>query len=105
MMFAGAKVPRLGTWVPLRDGRTLAERNGVLDKLRPIFDYVPGDVSPPQAPKHTTNSNKPRIPKAPTVKKIPSRQTLLSTPHSMLMNRTESAPGLQPDKRGLRQHQ
>jgi hypothetical protein len=61
-----------GTWVPLQDGRYLAERNGVLDKLRPIFDYVPGDISPPQAPKHTTNSNKPKIPKAPNVKKIPS---------------------------------
>jgi len=44
----------------------------VLDKLRPIFDYVPGDVSPPQAPKHTTNSNKPRIPKPANVKKLPS---------------------------------
>ena len=62
----------LGTWVPLRDGQLLAERNHVLDKLRPIFDYVPGNVSPPQAPKHTTNSNKPRVPKVPNVKRIPS---------------------------------
>ncbi|KAF6221164.1 hypothetical protein HO133_002018 [Letharia lupina] len=60
-----------GTWVPLREGRLLAERNGVIDKLRPIFDYVPGDSSPPPAPKHTTNSNKPKIPKAPNNKKIP----------------------------------
>lgn len=60
-----------GTWVPLREGRLLAERNGIIDKLRPIFDYVPGDSSPPPAPKHTTNSNKPKIPKAPTNKKIP----------------------------------
>ena len=58
--------------MPLRDGQLLAERNHVLDKLRPIFDYVPGNVSPPQAPKHTTNSNKPRIPKAPNVKRVPS---------------------------------
>ncbi|KAI9812903.1 MAG: hypothetical protein M1827_004421 [Pycnora praestabilis] len=43
-----------GTWVPLHDGRDLAQRNGVLELLRPIFDYVPGDRSPPQAPKHTT---------------------------------------------------
>ncbi|CAD6591506.1 MAG: hypothetical protein ASARMPREDX12_005196 [Alectoria sarmentosa] len=60
-----------GTWVPLREGRLLAERNGVLEKLRPIFDFVPGDSSPPPAPKHTTNSNKPKIPKAPNTKKIP----------------------------------
>jgi len=67
-----AKCHFTGTWVPLKDGRFLAESNGVLDKLRPIFDYVPGNVSPPPAPKHTTNSNKPKVPKAPNVKKIPS---------------------------------
>ena len=61
-----------GTWVPLRDGKILAERNGVLEKLRPIFDYVPGDSSPPPAPKHTTNSNKPKIPRASNSKKIAS---------------------------------
>ncbi|KAI9823709.1 MAG: hypothetical protein M1832_002266, partial [Thelocarpon impressellum] len=54
-----------GTWVPLQDGRDLAQRNGVLMTLLPIFDFVPGDKSPPQAPKHTTAaSNKPKIPKA-----------------------------------------
>lgn len=43
-----------GTWIPLEEGRHLAERNGVLDKMRAIFDYVPGDRSPPPAPKHAT---------------------------------------------------
>jgi transcription factor MBP1 len=43
-----------GTWIPLEEGRQLAERNGVLHKMRPIFDYVPGDRSPPPAPKHAT---------------------------------------------------
>ncbi|KAB8346317.1 hypothetical protein FH972_023361 [Carpinus fangiana] len=43
-----------GTWIPLEDGRALAERNNCLDKLRPIFDFVPGDRSPPPAPKHAT---------------------------------------------------
>lgn len=53
-----------GTWVPLHDGRVLAERNGVLDKLLPIFDYVPGDRSPPPAPKHATAaSNRPKVPR------------------------------------------
>ena len=64
-----------GTWVPLHDGRLLAERNGVLDKLRPIFDFVhkDRDKSPPQAPKHTTAaSNKPRVPKAAPVRRAPS---------------------------------
>ncbi|KAF2201658.1 apses-domain-containing protein [Delitschia confertaspora ATCC 74209] len=53
-----------GTWVPLHDGRMLAERNGVLDKLLPIFDFVPGDRSPPPAPKHATAaSNRPKQPR------------------------------------------
>ncbi|TQB73454.1 hypothetical protein MPDQ_005855 [Monascus purpureus] len=45
-----------GTWIPLQDGRMLAERNNIIDKLRPIFDYVAGDRSPPPAPKHSTSS-------------------------------------------------
>ncbi|KAF1983236.1 apses-domain-containing protein [Aulographum hederae CBS 113979] len=53
-----------GTWVPLHDGRHLAERNGVLAKLQLIFDFVPGDRSPPPAPKHATAaSSKPRAPR------------------------------------------
>ncbi|KER00696.1 hypothetical protein AUEXF2481DRAFT_695809 [Aureobasidium subglaciale EXF-2481] len=54
-----------GTWIPLPEGRNLAERNRVLDKLRPIFDYVPGDRSPPPAPKHTTAASKPRANRKP----------------------------------------
>lgn len=54
--------------MPLNDGRILAERNNVLHKLQPLFDYIPGDISPPQAPKHATN--KPKLPRAmPPVKK------------------------------------
>ncbi|KAF2470224.1 apses-domain-containing protein [Lindgomyces ingoldianus] len=53
-----------GTWVPLHDGRLLAERNQVLHKLLPIFDFVPGDRSPPPAPKHATAaSNRPKAPR------------------------------------------
>lgn len=47
-------ISSIGTWVPLPEGRNLAERNGILEKLRPIFDFVPGDRSPPPAPKHST---------------------------------------------------
>lgn len=55
-----------GTWIPLADGRALAEKNGVLSKLQAMFDYVPGDRSPPPAPKHATAaSSKPRQPRAP----------------------------------------
>ncbi|KAF2424891.1 apses-domain-containing protein [Tothia fuscella] len=55
-----------GTWIPLPAGRALAERNGVLEKLLAIFDFVPGDRSPPPAPKHATAaSNRPRVPRQP----------------------------------------
>ncbi|KAJ5651835.1 KilA N-terminal/APSES-type HTH DNA-binding [Penicillium longicatenatum] len=52
-----------GTWIPLQEARLLAERNNVLAKLAPIFDYVAGDRSPPPAPKHTSAASKPRAPR------------------------------------------
>ncbi|KAL1297494.1 hypothetical protein AAFC00_005013 [Neodothiora populina] len=58
-----------GTWIPLPDGRNLAERNNVLEKLRPIFDYIPGDRSPPPAPKHATASSKPRQSRQPAAQR------------------------------------
>ncbi|TKA79943.1 hypothetical protein B0A49_01273 [Cryomyces minteri] len=67
-----------GTWVPLHDGRALAERNRVLEKLRPILDFVPGDRSPPPAPKHATAaSNKPRTARQPAVaRRAPAKPAL-----------------------------
>ena len=54
----------VGTWVPLNDGRLLAEKNGILVKISNIFDYVAGDRSP--APKHhTANPSRPKQPKVP----------------------------------------
>ena len=48
----------------------MAERNGVLEKLLPIFEYVPGDRSPPPAPKHATAaSNKPKVPRQPAARR------------------------------------
>lgn len=74
-------------------GRDLAQRNNVLHKLQPLFDYIPGDVSPPPAPKHTTAaSNKPKIPKPPNAKRIKSKY---STPR---LFRTTA------DKQNLNQH-
>ncbi|KAL9111798.1 MAG: hypothetical protein Q9227_003857 [Pyrenula ochraceoflavens] len=55
-----------GTWIPLPEGRVLAEKNNCLHKIRKIFDFVPGDRSPPPAPKHTTAaSSRPKVPKNP----------------------------------------
>ncbi|KAK8232324.1 hypothetical protein HDK90DRAFT_306216 [Phyllosticta capitalensis] len=62
-----------GTWIPLHDGRILAERNGVLDKLLPIFDFIPGDRSPPPAPKHATAaSNRPKAARQSVARRVPA---------------------------------
>ncbi|KAF2278728.1 apses-domain-containing protein [Westerdykella ornata] len=62
-----------GTWVPLHEGRMLAERNGVLDKLAPILDFIPGDRSPPPAPKHATAASS--RPKPARAAAAPARRT------------------------------
>jgi hypothetical protein len=71
-----ALICAIGTWVPLTDGRALAEKNGILRKLSKIFDYVPGDRSPPPAPKHTTAaSNRPKTLKPPAQSRKPVNQS------------------------------
>ncbi|KAI9834333.1 MAG: hypothetical protein M1826_004259 [Phylliscum demangeonii] len=53
-----------GTWIPLEAGRDLATRNGVYEKLRPIFEFEPGDQTPPPAPRQpTAASTRPRAPR------------------------------------------
>ena len=48
------------------DGKDLAIKNNVYEKLKTMFEFVPGDKSPPPAPKHATAaSSKPRAPRAP----------------------------------------
>ncbi|KPM42755.1 hypothetical protein AK830_g3834 [Neonectria ditissima] len=51
-----------GTWIPLPSGESLAQRHSIYDRLRPIFEYVPGNESPPPAPRH---ASKPKAPKRP----------------------------------------
>ena len=61
--------------MPLTDGRSLAEKNSILRKLSKIFDYVPGDRSPPPAPKHqTAASNRPKAVKPPAQPRKPASQ-------------------------------
>ncbi|RDA87783.1 hypothetical protein CP532_2477 [Ophiocordyceps camponoti-leonardi (nom. inval.)] len=43
-----------GTWIPLDAGEALAHRHEVYQRLHPIFEYVPGNESPPPAPRHAT---------------------------------------------------
>ncbi|KAG6019843.1 hypothetical protein E4U41_003058 [Claviceps citrina] len=43
-----------GTWIPLEAGESLAQRHSIYDRLRPIFEFVPGNDSPPPAPRHAT---------------------------------------------------
>ncbi|KAM0809199.1 putative HTH APSES-type domain-containing protein [Seiridium cardinale] len=50
-----------GTWIPLETGSQLAQKNNVWDRLRPIFEFTPGNQSPPPAPRH---ASKPKAPRA-----------------------------------------
>ncbi|KAB5525574.1 hypothetical protein GE09DRAFT_1151802 [Coniochaeta sp. 2T2.1] len=50
-----------GTWIPLEHGEALAHRNHIFERLRPIFEFQPGNESPPPAPRH---ASKPKAPKA-----------------------------------------
>ncbi|KAF2788925.1 apses-domain-containing protein [Melanomma pulvis-pyrius CBS 109.77] len=76
-----------GTWVPLHDGRMLAERNGVLEKMLPIFDYIPGDRSPPPAPKHATAaSNRAKAP----------RQTAAARRNALMTTNSQSQVSEEP---------
>jgi len=72
VFLGGMMADFVGTWVPLEQGQALAQRNNIYEKLRTIFEYIPGNVSPPQAPKHTTN--KPKVPKKPAVPKWTSSE-------------------------------
>ncbi|KAI0473207.1 ANK-repeat protein MBP1 [Xylariaceae sp. FL0804] len=54
-----------GTWIPLESGEQLAHRNNVYDRLRPIFEFIPGSESPPPAPRHTSKPKAPRKPAVP----------------------------------------
>ncbi|KAG7151054.1 Cell division cycle-related protein res1/sct1 like [Verticillium longisporum] len=61
-----------GTWIPLNQGQQLAQRNNCYDRIHPIFEYTPGNESPPPAPRHTS---KPKAPKRPAVPKWPVAPT------------------------------
>ncbi|KAI1767123.1 ANK-repeat protein MBP1 [Hypoxylon sp. FL1150] len=55
-----------GTWIPLPAGEQLAQRNNIYERLRPIFEFTPGNQSPPPAPRH---ASKPKAPRKPAVPK------------------------------------
>lgn len=43
-----------GTWIPVARGVELAQQYNVFGILRPLLEIVPGEGSPPPAPKHIT---------------------------------------------------
>ncbi|KAK5992183.1 Cell division cycle-related protein res1/sct1 [Cladobotryum mycophilum] len=44
-----------GTWIPLETGEALAQRHSVFDRIRPIFEFIPGNDSPPPLPDMRVN--------------------------------------------------
>ncbi|KAH8743950.1 transcription regulator HTH, apses-type DNA-binding domain-containing protein [Diaporthe sp. PMI_573] len=49
-----------GTYLPLADAQELARQHNVLDRIGPIFDFVPGAVTPPPAPRHVSKPKQPK---------------------------------------------
>ena len=84
----------IGTWIPLQEGRLLAERNNSIEKLRPILDFVPGDRSPPPAPKHSTSS-KPRAPRGNSNRRKIPHEEVFSAVKPMT---TMGPPSFTPDQ-------
>ncbi|KAI0106565.1 ANK-repeat protein MBP1 [Hypoxylon sp. NC0597] len=62
-----------GTWIPLEAGEQLAHRNNIYERLRPIFEFVPGNQSPPPAPRHASKPKAPRKPAVPKWGAAPSQ--------------------------------
>jgi len=60
----------LGTWIPLDLGVNLAHKYNVYPVLQPIFDFIPGEQSPPPAPKHTTAATNKAKPRAAPVRRL-----------------------------------
>ncbi|KAJ4361653.1 Transcription factor mbp1 (MBF subunit p120), partial [Neurospora sp. IMI 360204] len=56
-----------GTWIPLEQAEALARRNNIYERLKPIFEFQPGNESPPPAPRHASKPKAPRVkPAVPT---------------------------------------
>ncbi|ORZ01408.1 hypothetical protein BCR43DRAFT_561653 [Syncephalastrum racemosum] len=70
-----------GTWVPFERGVALARQFNVEDMLKPIFDFVRGDASPPPAPKHITAATlRPKKPREPRRKRVKREEGDVLTP-------------------------
>lgn len=56
-----------GTWIPLEQAEALARRNNIYERLKPIFEFQPGNESPPPAPRHASKPKAPKVkPAVPT---------------------------------------
>ncbi|KAH8915122.1 apses-domain-containing protein [Atractiella rhizophila] len=89
-----------GTWVPMDRGIALSQQYGVDHLLQPIFDFVPTQDSPPQAPKHLTAAPATRTKKTPfesnkvrsAARRSPSPSTPLLPPPDIPQDRDSPAP-------------
>ncbi|KAI8582044.1 hypothetical protein K450DRAFT_228753 [Umbelopsis ramanniana AG] len=96
-----------GTWVPFERGVALARQYKVDQILQLIIDFVPGDTSPPLAPKHVTAAHsKPRKPKEPKAPKEPKEpreprkrrpKTLWESHHSDVEGSSQNSDGGESD--------
>ncbi|RAL61040.1 hypothetical protein DID88_010136 [Monilinia fructigena] len=62
----------------LRKVKLWHKRNNIYEKLRAIFEYTPGELSPPPAPKHATNKPKVKKPAVPKWGAMPIQQAAIA---------------------------
>ncbi|CAO3695030.1 unnamed protein product [Rhizopus stolonifer] len=68
-----------GTWVPFERGVALAEQYKVYNLLKPILEFIQGEISPPLAPKHTFTT-KPKIKTTEGIRKKKVKKLKLDPP-------------------------
>lgn len=84
-----------GTWIPLPSGESLARRHSIYDRLQPIFEFVPGNQSPPPAPRHTSKPKAPKKPPAP--KNVPKWNSMLNmAPIEQILTLSRSSASSSP---------
>lgn len=83
---------RPGTWVPLDIGRALAVQHKTFERLRPIFDFVPGNQTPPPAPRHASKPKQPKMRTGPKLSTGPRVPPPVDVVHDHRMVMEEDTP-------------
>ncbi|EGO60132.1 hypothetical protein NEUTE1DRAFT_74892 [Neurospora tetrasperma FGSC 2508] len=87
-----------GTWIPLEQAEALARRNNIYERLKPIFEFQPGNESPPPAPRHASKPKAPKVkPAVPTWGSKSAKNANPPQPGTFLPPGRKGLPAQAPD--------